>query len=270
MLEGVFHKGDEQQWRNHHLWQLAWQVHIDLHIVGIANAHQVHIVADEVDLALQRHQRFVALVKQIAHQLRQHLNGMLGLFGVDVDQGMYVVERVHEEMGAHLILQILQLLLQVFAFERLHALTNTCRSVEILRGDVQSQEQHHDDKAHRFAFTEDKRASQATRMGTAHGAPRILGAFHRMAFLDGSHLVGPSPTLLVHVPFRTGLEGMDGACGAEIQLEARQSHHHDDAVKPFAPTVDKQGRYQEVVDDEVNSKHRQHPPRHTHAKPVVG
>ena len=61
-------------------------------------------------------------VEDVSHHLREFDDGAFGRFRVDVDQGVDVVERVHEEVRIDLILQIIHFGLEILAFEGLHLL----------------------------------------------------------------------------------------------------------------------------------------------------
>ena len=117
MLEGILDKRDEQQGRQGAVGQRAGQVEGDGDLVRVAQLHQGDVGADKLHLLAEGHAFPVALVEHIAHHLRQLDDGLLCLLGVDIHQGVDIVEGVHEEMGIDLIAQILQLLLQVLVLE---------------------------------------------------------------------------------------------------------------------------------------------------------
>lgn len=119
MLEGVLYKVDCEQGRHHGIGYLLLTVNADLNLLGEAQAHQFDIAVYELILALQGHERLVCLIEQIAHHLGELDKCVFRFFWIDVYEGMDVVERVHEEMWADLIFQILQLLLHILAFQLL-------------------------------------------------------------------------------------------------------------------------------------------------------
>ena len=149
MLEGILDERDKHQGRNLLVGHFAGQVDINAHLVGIAQAHQRDVVADEVELTRQGHPFLVTFVKDEAHHLRQFQDGRLGFLCIDVNQRMDVVQRVHEEMGVNLIFQILQLLFQALLLQMDKFLLVVARLEIQLDAKVHAQHQdEHDDAEH--------------------------------------------------------------------------------------------------------------------------
>lgn len=55
-------------------------------------------------------------VENVPHHLGQFDDGAFRVFGIYVDQGVDIVERIHEEMGVDLVSQIIHFRLQVLTF----------------------------------------------------------------------------------------------------------------------------------------------------------
>ena len=123
MLEGVFHKDDQQQRRDGDApGQTPGSVEPDIDGVRITDAHEFDVVSDELDVLFERNALAPRIVEDVAHHLREFDHGLLCIFGIDVDQGVDVVERVHEEVRIDLVFEIIHLRLEVLALERLHLL----------------------------------------------------------------------------------------------------------------------------------------------------
>ena len=122
MLESIFHEGDEKHGRNHLVGDGFGNVDAYFHLVGVAQPHQCHVVLQELYFLVQHHVSFVAFIEHITHHFRKLHDAVLRLFLVDAYQRVNVVERVHEEVGVYLVLQVLKLMLQVFPFQFLHRL----------------------------------------------------------------------------------------------------------------------------------------------------
>ena len=133
VLECVLDEDDEQQRRNGDLLgQIAGRVDADVDGVGIADAHQSDIILQELDVAVERNPLAARIVKYITHHLRKLDHGALGILGIDVDQRVDVVERIHEEMRVDLVLEVIHFGLQVLLFQLLHLLLITDRLVHEL------------------------------------------------------------------------------------------------------------------------------------------
>ena len=157
MLEGVLDEGDEQQRRYLALRHLAGQLHLDAHILRIAQLHQRNVMADEVQLARQRHTLFVALVEYEAHHLRQFDDGFLRLRRVDVDKSVDVVERIHEEVRIYLVAQVLQLLLQILTLQLDQPPTVVATAEINLDTKIHSEHHHQHYHRHDVALADDDR-----------------------------------------------------------------------------------------------------------------
>lgn len=133
VLEGVLDEDDEEQWRNRDsVGQRAGVVEANLDVVRIADAHQFDVVLEELDVAAERDDLASRVVEHVAHHLRELDDGILGALGVDVNQRVDVVERVHEEVRVNLVLEVVHLGLHVLALELLHLLLVANRLVHEL------------------------------------------------------------------------------------------------------------------------------------------
>ena len=147
VLEGVLDEDDEQQRGNRNLFgQILGVLHADFHVVGVADAHQFDVVFQELDVAVERDDLPPGVVQHVTHHLRKLDHGVLRGVGVDVDQRVDVVERVHEEVRVDLVLQVVHLGLQVLPLEGLHLLLVAHRLVDKLDAGVGSghEETQHD------------------------------------------------------------------------------------------------------------------------------
>ena len=147
VFEGVFDEDDQQQRRDRQLFgQVAGRLHADIHGVGVTNAHQFDVVFQELDVAVKRNDLAPRLVEHVTHHLRKLDHGVLGRLGVDVDQRVDVVERVHKEVRVDLVFQVIHFGLKVLALERLHLLFVAHRLVYQLDtrvGSGHKESQHH-------------------------------------------------------------------------------------------------------------------------------
>ena len=147
VLEGVFDEDDQQQRRyGDVVRQVVRVVEPDIHVFGVADAHQFDVVLHELDVLLERNGLVPRFVEDVTHHLRQLDHGVLRIGGVDVDQRVDVVERVHEEMGVDLVFEIIHFGLEVLSFELLHGLLVAQRLVHHLDGGVGAghEESQHD------------------------------------------------------------------------------------------------------------------------------
>ena len=117
-------------------------------------------------------------IEHVAHHLRKLDHGALGVFGVDVYQGVDVVERVHEEMGVYLVFQIVHFCFQVLAFEFLHLLFVAHRLVDELdtRVGPRHEEPQHDVPVH-FQVRERSFPVGVERFGVAVGEEAVGEVF---------------------------------------------------------------------------------------------
>lgn len=79
------------------------------HAIGQAQLHQFDVVADELNFLFERNVVLVVLVKHIAQHVAEAMHGELGFRPVDGNQRIDIVQRVEQEMGIQLALQVLQL-----------------------------------------------------------------------------------------------------------------------------------------------------------------
>lgn len=96
---------------------LVGNVEIDGDVVRVAQLHQVEVLLQEGDGSAERDILVVALVEQVPHHPGHVHDAVLGLFGIDVHEGMDVVERVHDEVGVDLVTQVIQFLLEALFLE---------------------------------------------------------------------------------------------------------------------------------------------------------
>ena len=151
MLERVLHKDDQHQRRQLQFGQLRRNIHVDVHLSGISEAHELNVEVEKLHLARQRNELLAAFVQNVAHHLRQFDDGSLGTFGVDVYEGMNVVERIHEEVGVNLILQILHLLFEVALVDNLLALSVALRHEVELHAEIHAHKQQSAEESHQLA-----------------------------------------------------------------------------------------------------------------------
>lgn len=104
MLEGVFDGRNEEQGDDFEV--LCRLVDVDVNRrLPAAQAHQVDVVAQELQLALQRHRFAVRIVKRVAQEVAQPRDILLCLVGIYLHEAGNIVERVEKEMRVELILQ---------------------------------------------------------------------------------------------------------------------------------------------------------------------
>ena len=109
VLEGIFDERDEDERGNRGGGagpDVKFGFHLD--VCGHSDFHQFHVVADEVDLLVQRHGGFLVFIEDVAQQFAEFLHGLLGLIRVEGDEGIDVVERVEQEVRVELAAQVLQ------------------------------------------------------------------------------------------------------------------------------------------------------------------
>ena len=73
-----------------------------------ADAHQLDVIAQEVHFGLERYRRPAAVVEYVPQQAAQVVHRLLGPVGIELDERIDVVERVEQEMGIELALEVLQ------------------------------------------------------------------------------------------------------------------------------------------------------------------
>ena len=195
MLEGVLDVGDGDEGSYEGIGENLVAVGPDVDLVGIAQPHELYVVVDEVTLLPQTRQWTVAVVENVAHELRQLNDTLLGLLGVDVDQCMDIVEGVHEEVRVYLKFQIFQLLVQVLVHEPLEFLLVLVLLEEQFHAEVHAEHQDENDDADEVDLV-DKEWAMVTarrRQGT-----RLTAVDHLFAVL-----------MEVMRPWRSGVELVD-------------------------------------------------------------
>ena len=117
VLERVFDECDQQQGRDgHFIRDRVRIVETDVDAAVVADAHQLDVVLDELDVLFERYGFAARFVENVPHHLGQFDDGAFRVFGIYVDQGVDIVERIHEEMGVDLVSQIIHFRLQVLTF----------------------------------------------------------------------------------------------------------------------------------------------------------
>ena len=107
MLEGVLDKRDEEQGgHGDGGWVLGGEGDVD--VLGQPYLHQVDVALQELHFLFPFHFFLLVVVEHVAQHLRQLLNGILCSFAVERGQGIDVVERVQQEVGAYLVAQVAQ------------------------------------------------------------------------------------------------------------------------------------------------------------------
>ena len=106
VLEGVLDERDEQQRGDGDARGVVGEVGAEAQLVGVAHTHKPGVVVHKLNLLGHRHALVVALVEHVAQDFRQLDDGLLRALRVDVDEGVDVVERVHQEVGIQLVLQV--------------------------------------------------------------------------------------------------------------------------------------------------------------------
>lgn len=119
VLEGVLDQRDEEQRRNRGRRGSVGQRDKEPHVARQANAHQLDVVAQEVNLGRERDGGAAAVVEHVAQHAAQVVDGLLGTGRVELDERVDVVERVEEEVGVQLALEVLQLGLGVAVLQLL-------------------------------------------------------------------------------------------------------------------------------------------------------
>lgn len=100
VLERVFDEYDQQQGRDgHFIRDRVRIVETDVDAAVVADAHQLDVVLDELDVFFERYGFAARFVENVPHHLGQFDNSAFRIFGIYVDQGVNIVERIHEEMG---------------------------------------------------------------------------------------------------------------------------------------------------------------------------
>ena len=108
MLESILDQGDEKE-RCHLGFRCGGRyVGREFHMFRQADAHQFHIVPDEIEFLLQRNHRLAAVVEHVAEQAAQVVHRLLRLLRAESDQAVDIVQRVEKEMGVQLTFQVLQ------------------------------------------------------------------------------------------------------------------------------------------------------------------
>ena len=177
VLEGVLDVGDGNERSYEGIGQIVVAVGLYVDLVGIAQPHELYVVVDEVALLPQTRQRTVAVVENVAHEVRQLNDTLLGLLGVDVDQRMDIVEGVHEEVRVYLKFQIFQLLVQVLVHEPLEFLLVLVLLEEQFHAEVHAEHQDENDDADEVDLIDEERSvvRPRRRQGSRLGVVDHLG-----------------------------------------------------------------------------------------------
>ena len=177
VLEGVLDVGDGNERSYEGIGQIVVAVGLYVDLVGIAQPHELYVVVDEVALLPQTRQRTVAVVENVAHELRQLDYTLLGLLGIDVDQCMDIVEGVHEEVRVYLKFQIFQLLVQVLVHEPLEFLLVLVLLEEQFHAEVHAEHQDENDDADEVDLIDEERSvvRPRRRQGSRLGVVDHLG-----------------------------------------------------------------------------------------------
>lgn len=151
MLERILNEGDEEKGRHQRFRKFRDGIIANVHILRIADPHEADIVVDGFSLAPEGNETPFAIIEDIAHHAGEENDGSFGLFGVDVDQSVDIIERVHEEVRIDLIFQILHLLLKIPTFQLgdAQAFVNTLERE--LDCDIGSEEKSHGEDCGQFA-----------------------------------------------------------------------------------------------------------------------
>ena len=129
MLECVLDEDNRQQrWHLCILGQGALNIKLHIHIRRITNTHQLNVIFRELHLLLKVGLLLLRVVEHIAHHLREFDYDLLGRLGVNINHRMDVIERIHEEVGIDLILQIIHLRLQCVTLHGHHLLLGLNRA----------------------------------------------------------------------------------------------------------------------------------------------
>ena len=294
VLEGILHEGDEEQGRHLGFGQFGIGGEEDVDVVGIAYAHELHVVADEVGFLAQGDERTLAVVEHVAHHLGEDEHGVLGFFGIDVDECMDVVERVHEEVRIDLILQILELLLQVAALEVGDAFALFIALEGVLHGQVEPEQERHGEEGGDLVGGDEEEEEEGRR-ALALGAPSagvpIVGVPIAEMLVAGGWLVGAAfcqgrtvgavlqaraerGIVLATWLGRTAEAGF-AAVGTAGQLaeggagdkavghgEEEEEGEGPETVERAAATIDQAGGEQVVVEDEAHEEDELETPKH--------
>lgn len=151
MLESILNEGDEEKGRHQRFRKFRDGIIANVHILRIADPHEENIVVDGFSLAPEGNETPFAIIEDIAHHAGEENDGRFGLFGVDVDQSVDIIERIHEEVRIDLIFQILHLLLKIPTFQLgdAQAFVNTLERE--LDCDIGSEEKSHGEDCGQFA-----------------------------------------------------------------------------------------------------------------------
>ena len=296
VLEGVLHESDEHQRRYLLVGELAGHIDRDLHLIGIAQLHQLDVILQESNLTIERHDLFVAFVEHEAHHLRQFEDGLLRLLRVNIHQRVDIVQRVHQEVGIDLVFQILQLLFQVLFLQLLQPFAvATLLEVEF-DADIHAHHQQEDDDGDDVTLSREERWMLVASVILEARLPawavivwlinsdagRVCG-FH---FFEGLHrglaesfIVGQGRSVCVipqfvlsalfhHLMAESAVILEVRTVVALIDLEDADDHDAHPCIDPLTLTIDKYRRQQVVVDEEYHEERNVLTPHHHHLAPV--
>ena len=267
MFEGVLDKGDKDQRRYLAIRHLSGQVELDAHLVGIAQLHQLDVGTDKRHLLGQRHSLPIALIEHVTHHLRQFQNSFLCLRGVDVDEGVDIVERVHEEVGIDLKTQIFQLLFQILLLQLSQPFAVFAAAEIALDAEVgpKHQDEHHNGQ--NIALTHNGRRHLRTVVWTV-----FWTVFRTRAMLtrpirltEGRRFVSAH---LVHRRFEAHGRTTGRTTGALISRKANQHSCHNREVQHPLMFVYQQRCQEEVMHEKQQQEHRELTPYDEHLRPI--
>lgn len=218
----------------------------DIDLVGHADAHQLDVVVKKDEFLAKGYFLFRSFVENEAHDLRQFDDRLLCLFRLNVNQGMDVVERIHQEVGVDLILQVLELLLKVLALELGQTFAIFPMAKIVFGTEVHTNHQQEDDGGSHVVLTD--------------GAMGIAGTaqlWHVIGTVRGD-VVGRRHTLMVHGMMHRGTvtfaSAMVGLVGTLHHDKHGEEQGYCRAIKQALLSVEEQGSQQVVVDKEGYEK----------------
>lgn len=252
MLERILNEGDEEKGRHQRFRKFRDGIIANVHILRIADPHEADIVVDGFSLAPEGNETPFAIIEDIAHHAGEENDGRFGLFGVDVDQSVDIIERVHEEVRIDLIFQILHLLLKIPTFQLgdAQAFVNTLERE--LDCDIGSEEKSHSEDCGQFAGN-----NEVDRHGKKPlFAIRTTGPAKRLASSAG--IVGRTGkgTLDCRRAMGTSTEKGRIVAGniAVGHGEEAQENHCERKIERSPVVMDKMGSNEMIVDDEAHTE----------------
>ena len=213
---------------------------------------------------------------------------MLGLLGVDIHEGMDVVERVHEEVRVDLVAQVFELVLEVLLLQLCHLLLVVALLEVELDAEVHAEHQEQDDARDDVVLADDDWRHLVVHVFGGFGLPFRQGPWGwGSLFAVGRHVWGLHIGLhavfhWLHVPclmphffgFMLHLFGLGlhpfylWPHGALPYGEAACYDGHEGYVGPAAPAIDEQRCHEEVMEQEGNEEDEQLAPYVEHLGPA--